>query len=99
MLCRLHAHVQDNLRAAEDTAHLDNGLCRYYEPSGELEFSGAGLGDDETDDAIVEEHAHSSQEPVRKLAHRYRKLQSRLRKIMSISDVYQSQLRERPLRD
>lgn len=51
MLRQLHAFVQDSLRGAEDTEHLDNGfdiaLCRYLDgtqdSTQELEFSGAGL--------------------------------------------------------
>ncbi len=47
MLRQLHAYVQDSLRGAEDTRHLDNGfdiaLCRFLKETQELEFSGAGL--------------------------------------------------------
>ena len=47
LLQRLHLALLDNLRAAKDTAHLENGLdialCRYRRPQAVLEFSGAGL--------------------------------------------------------
>lgn len=90
--------VSDKYRRVIDTVEYGTPRRDHSEGAGGRRRKGAGaaFGDDEFD-AVVSQLREHEERDVRTLARRYGKLKTQLAKVMSISDVYQSQLRETTL--